>query len=297
MKKALQIYGSLRNFYFCLPATLNYIGYSPETFDVFLLIDDDDKLTPSESEFPDPWPRRNHENIIIRSKAEEYKYIDRKYYNLIFKYQLELLKDIFSHNITKLFFISEFGEFEKQEEIYLQKKYLQTHSEIEHKYGQKINYTPHVSRLMFRKNWINEKRKEYESTHSITYDWVIQTRFDVLPNLEQIRENKLSNRFEYVNNQQVSIVGDVFYSSSSKNIDLISSIYADFPFLGNLFLKKINNTITAKEDSILTSFSNSSYYNFSRWLMMPEANLEYYILFHDRSIKRGCSMVHNRYYK
>jgi hypothetical protein len=261
MKKALQIYGSLRNFDFCLPKILKFIQYNPDDFDVFLLIDDTNH---------DVWPLRHHNDTTA-------EYTHKK---------IEILTKILLNNITSINYVSNFSVFDLEKEQNAKNDYFSISGLVSEKSKKSIETHDFVRQLHYRRNWINEHRIKYENKNKIQYDWIIRTRFDV---------STLKNvtYFDY-QNQDPSIMhmcGDIMSISSSENINLESSIDTHYPFLANLYINEEKTNDNGKK--ILQKFYE--HYDFSKWITMPEANLILYLDYHNIKIS-GLPFFINREY-
>jgi len=257
MRIAIQIYGSLRNFNECINDILYYIDYNNNnhSFDFFLLIDD----------------KELDDNFKILNKD--------------FKTKINELKEILGDNIKILDYVSNYP-YNYIIEDGLNKKYYNLYEKF--KNITNINYTINdfVTKLWYRRYFLNNIRKQYQINNNISYDYIIRTRFDI-----NFKYDKIIIDYNNIDNKLI-LMPDIISVGNEYNIDIESNLGLKYPFIPSYLLDNnfeynlINNfkDINIDDNNIYNKLIQNYIYDkiyYDKWLFMSEENLRYYLLYNN----------------
>lgn len=244
MKNALQIYGELRTFDICMPSILNFISYYETDFDVFLLID------------------RNHDSLYLENSKNNYSVDNMK----------KLIEMLGEDRIKVLEYVDALDQTHRENENKLQREYDNKWNIFKSKYNCVKN--DFVCKLIYRKYVLNNLRKCYETKHTIKYDFIIRTRFDIKTN-----ENIL--RLNYTTLSSPIMCSDIFVVGTPEFINEEANVATMFPLTPNVFFDKNLNLIEEKCDKYKDMKGDKFWDNI--WIFMPELNIRLYLM--EKNIK------------
>ena len=149
MKYALQLYGQLRTFATSLPSLLKFIDYYNNNYHVYLFID------------------KGQQNSYIINSNPNYS-----------EENMKLLESILiKERIKSIIYTDQMSKEECDKEYTIKCEYDILWSKFEKKYHN-ITRNEFVCALKYRTYLLNNMRIEYEKKHTISYDYIVRSRFD-----------------------------------------------------------------------------------------------------------------------